>query len=452
MKKAAFVILFILAFIAAPSVSTAQTCDPNNGNTGQSACNPRCTGDKVCNFVGSNWQCIDGATCTTNAQCASGRACVGGSCKYSCPNGGGGGTCTPACGAGTTCNNGVCVQDGGGGCGDILSSRCSTCPSSGYQFQNGNVQSCFVQGYSPNTAGSCLTNSQCGGNSCSLMTQGFCGCSGFRGGNPIQSCCQPANMTYFLSQTSANTLAGCLGGTVVSSQLNGPWRFMDPSTMVNYDTYLIKFRNGVSLLAGGLAERYKNNSKAVADQMTYDELVYGTGGYCGDNKCGSNETASNCAMDCSNVGGGGGGGATCGNNICEAGEASSCSSDCGNGGGGNGGGSSTSVYIQNVKNIINNLVNSYKAIIASINNGNAVPPTTIPPVVITNFPASITVNADKLNIRQAPNTQAALLGQFLKGDTFTAVGSVTGENVEGTDKWWKTSNDTYVWAGGTIEQ
>jgi hypothetical protein len=65
---------------------------------------------------------------------------------------------------------------------------------------------------------------------------------------------------------------------------------------------------------------------------------------------------------------------------------------------------------------------------------------------------TVSVNASKLNVRSAPVTSAAIVRQLSAGETFTASGSVVGENVEGSAKWWKTSDNNYVWAGGTVEQ
>lgn len=118
-------------------------------------------------------------------------------------------------------------------------------------------------------------------------------------------------------------------------------------------------------------------------------------------------------------------------------------------------GNQTTTYIQNLVSTINNLVQKYK----NLNGLNTFSPTTN---TTTNTSANttttgvnsslITVNADALNIRQAPNTQASVLGQLKAGETFTAVCYVIGENVEGTSRWWKTSSGSYVWAGGTVGQ
>lgn len=66
--------------------------------------------------------------------------------------------------------------------------------------------------------------------------------------------------------------------------------------------------------------------------------------------------------------------------------------------------------------------------------------------------AQVKVTADRLNIRNAPSVNGVVLGQYAKGETITTAGSVTGDSVEGSTKWWiviRGSLPAYVWAGGT---
>lgn len=114
--------------------------------------------------------------------------------------------------------------------------------------------------------------------------------------------------------------------------------------------------------------------------------------------------------------------------------------------------SQMTAYVQNLTNIVNNMIQKYKNMLNSIgtqtsNTNNVTAETT----GTTNFPATITVNATLLNVRSAPNTSAVIVNQLSKGSTFTAMSTVKGENVEGTDDWWVTSDSTYIWTGGTTQ-
>lgn len=62
------------------------------------------------------------------------------------------------------------------------------------------------------------------------------------------------------------------------------------------------------------------------------------------------------------------------------------------------------------------------------------------------------VSVSSLNVRSAPITVAGVVRQLSAGEAFATVGWVVGELVQGTDRWWKTSDGYYVWAGGTAEQ
>lgn len=63
---------------------------------------------------------------------------------------------------------------------------------------------------------------------------------------------------------------------------------------------------------------------------------------------------------------------------------------------------------------------------------------------------TVTVSADVLNVRSAPNTSAPLSGSMTlkKGDTFQIVGRVQGQSVNGVSTWVKSKMGNYVWAGG----
>lgn len=55
------------------------------------------------------------------------------------------------------------------------------------------------------------------------------------------------------------------------------------------------------------------------------------------------------------------------------------------------------------------------------------------------------------NVRKRPSTSAPLSGskRLKKGDKFTSVGLVKGTNVNGNNKWHKTSKGNFVWSGNT---
>ncbi len=68
---------------------------------------------------------------------------------------------------------------------------------------------------------------------------------------------------------------------------------------------------------------------------------------------------------------------------------------------------------------------------------------------------AFTVRVDKAeaNVRAQPNSQSAIIPQpgascLKKGDTFKAVGTVTGESVNGNNIWYKSAKGNYVWSGG----
>ncbi len=70
------------------------------------------------------------------------------------------------------------------------------------------------------------------------------------------------------------------------------------------------------------------------------------------------------------------------------------------------------------------------------------------------FPRTVTVNVDELRVRAAPNTSAPLSGSNVlnRGDVFVAVAYVTGESIDGENRWWLSQRGNYVWTGGTAEK
>ncbi len=100
---------------------------------------------------------------------------------------------------------------------------------------------------------------------------------------------------------------------------------------------------------------------------------------------------------------------------------------------------------------INNLLIQIRAAIdalSAINTANQTSGTS-GTVASTGASCTITINASILNVRSTPSVSGALVRQLSKGQTFTAIGSVTGDAVEGSNKWWRTSDGYFVWAGGT---
>lgn len=70
------------------------------------------------------------------------------------------------------------------------------------------------------------------------------------------------------------------------------------------------------------------------------------------------------------------------------------------------------------------------------------------------YPKTVAVNVDTLRVRSAPYSTAALAGsQYLhNGDQFIVTGYVTGENVDGENRWWTSQFGNYVWVGGTEQK
>jgi hypothetical protein len=112
----------------------------------------------------------------------------------------------------------------------------------------------------------------------------------------------------------------------------------------------------------------------------------------------------------------------------------------------------TFAYAQSLIATINSIIQSYKNILNL--NSTQLQSLASQNVWVPSISSSVTVavNAGLLNVRSSPNTSAAITRQLNANETFSAACYVTGENVEGYDKWWKTSDGNYVWAGGTTEQ
>lgn len=72
------------------------------------------------------------------------------------------------------------------------------------------------------------------------------------------------------------------------------------------------------------------------------------------------------------------------------------------------------------------------------------------PPTPTGYPKKVTVAVNKLYVRTAPNTGAPLGGDqyLMRGTTITVTGVVTGQNVSGNDRWYKTIKNNYCWSGG----
>lgn len=107
---------------------------------------------------------------------------------------------------------------------------------------------------------------------------------------------------------------------------------------------------------------------------------------------------------------------------------------------------------QYIQGLTSNLTQMYRNLLASSAGPSSVGAGTNTGTVPANatYPLTVRVTAHLLNVRSAPNTSAQILRQLPAGSTFTANNAVAGENVEGTDKWWLSSDGAYVWSGGTV--
>lgn len=134
-----------------------------------------------------------------------------------------------------------------------------------------------------------------------------------------------------------------------------------------------------------------------------------------------------------------------------SGGSNTTSSGTGSSGSGAGSASQVTAYVNNLTKIVNMLITKYKTSLSSIGSSGASSNTGSAASGALTFPVTVTVNADVLNARSAPNTSAYVVTQFMQGNTFSANSIVDGENVEGTTRWWVTMIGTmpaYVWSGG----
>ena len=61
----------------------------------------------------------------------------------------------------------------------------------------------------------------------------------------------------------------------------------------------------------------------------------------------------------------------------------------------------------------------------------------------------VTVTADTLNVRSAPNTQSAIVATYTRGSVLNYIEVVDGENVAGNPRWGHSVQGHYFWLGGT---
>ena len=83
------------------------------------------------------------------------------------------------------------------------------------------------------------------------------------------------------------------------------------------------------------------------------------------------------------------------------------------------------------------------------------PPVVTPPVVtppVVTFLKIVTSGPKGIRFRTGPGTQYPVKYSVAAGPKFSAVGVVTGEMVEGENRWWKISGGVYAWVGATIEK
>jgi hypothetical protein len=61
----------------------------------------------------------------------------------------------------------------------------------------------------------------------------------------------------------------------------------------------------------------------------------------------------------------------------------------------------------------------------------------------------VTVTVDALNVRTAPNDQAAIVATYNRGSVLNYVEIVDGENIAGNPRWGHSAQGHYFWLGGT---
>lgn len=107
--------------------------------------------------------------------------------------------------------------------------------------------------------------------------------------------------------------------------------------------------------------------------------------------------------------------------------------------------------ISNLLNQLRAAINALSAIQAQTNttSGSVTTGNTTSTTGNTTSSCIVTVNASRLNVRSNPSIGGTLVRQYSAGQTFSTLGSITGDNIEGSNKWWRTSDGYFVWAGGT---
>jgi len=85
-------------------------------------------------------------------------------------------------------------------------------------------------------------------------------------------------------------------------------------------------------------------------------------------------------------------------------------------------------------------------------NPTPIQPQIVTPQISTNK-FTVRVDKDIANVRTQPNSTAPLGGsqKLLRGYTFSAVGTVQGEYVNGNNIWYKSAVGNYVWSGGLTQ-
>lgn len=69
--------------------------------------------------------------------------------------------------------------------------------------------------------------------------------------------------------------------------------------------------------------------------------------------------------------------------------------------------------------------------------------------VSTSSPVPVTVTVRELKVRTSPSTSASRVLSAYRGERVSVIAEVTGQNVEGNSKWYKTKSGYYIWSGGS---
>lgn len=119
--------------------------------------------------------------------------------------------------------------------------------------------------------------------------------------------------------------------------------------------------------------------------------------------------------------------------------------------------SGPAAYASTLTNILNSYIRQANTALQSV---TTVPAWTIPTSTgggvtggtastVNNFPRTITIMVNLVNVRAGADTAAAIIGQMTKNQTFVATNVVVGETVHGENRWWLRQNGGYIWAGNT---